>query len=296
MKLPEAGENSSPASRPKPLEIDAPEASGKTPHRLNIPDQVAPAAPERPVARTLAIQETVAAPAPRRMNIPDQVAPPQSAPPIRASAPLPQHNPLIEQLVAKAQEIEPSIRPERIKGRIDVILASSLTDLLDFGQRNLTPLQNASARQSKIMAEVSRIDAAGWIEQTKDASCKRPGFMDRFTTKPPHFYEGMLQKARAELIVFTRELEQAKKDFFREISDLHLDAVAMLVCAQVMSDDHSKMTADNRGRTLLQAHQTAAIVQTTIEQAMLQCAQFVQTIDQLLSVTIPAWKAAHQNP
>jgi hypothetical protein len=294
LNIPEAAPPPPASSRPKPLNLnDAQPASGAAstkPKPLTIPDQAPPPpAPDRAAHRLNIADAPPPAPAappraPHALNIAEQIAP------VRHERP----RTIVDDLLDKAQQIDPSVRPERLKGRLDTILASSLTDMLDFGSRNLTPLQNVSGRQAKITAEMSRIDAAGWIEQTKDASCKRPGLLDRFTAKPPQYYEGMLQKARGELLAFVKELEQMKLTFFREITDLHLDALAMQVCAQVMTDPQVQITCDNRGRTLRQAHSTAAIVQTTIETALMQSAQYIQQIDQLLSVTLPAWKAANQ--
>jgi hypothetical protein len=235
--------------------------------------------------------------APRRLNVADAPVPPPA--PVRAPqafrpvAGLPQHNPLVDQCVAKAQQIEPSVQEGRIKGRIDTILASSITELLDFGNRNLAPLQDTSARQARMSSEMARIDAAGWLTRAKEASCKPPSMLDRFSPpKPPTYWEGMLGKARAELLQFVRELEQMKKEFVREVTDLHLDAIAMIVCSEFLADDQAKTMAHNRGRSLLQAHQTAAMVQATLEQSLMLCVQHIQQIDQFNSVALPQWKAA----
>lgn len=314
LNLPEAETPPPATSRPKPLDLnDAQPASGAAtkPRSLNIPDAAPPAPQEEKRPRTLNIADApTPAPqpdrAPRTLNIPDAPTPP---PRPATPAPRPQpyrpntsplaqaSNPKVAACIAKAQQIEPTVQEHRIKGRIDTILKMSVTELLDFGNRNLDPLQDTSARKAQIAGEMSRIDATGWIERTKDASCKPPSFMDRINPpKPPSYFEGMLKKTRAELIAFVGELEKMKNTFFREITDLHLDAIAMIVCSECFDDAHAQMTANNRGRTLLAAHQTAAVIQTTIEQSMMICSQNIQTIDQLLSVTLPNWKAANGHP
>jgi hypothetical protein len=229
-----------------------------------------------------------ASPIPRQLNVPEFTDPPR---PQRRERPKTKTDLLIE----KATQLEPTIPPHRLRGRIDTILHMSVTDILDWGNRNLAPLQDTSKRKAHIASEINRIDAAGWLMRTKEASTKRPSFLDRFTAKPPTFYEGMLKKTRAELLHFVKELEVMKKEFFREVTDLHLDATAMMVCVDVFQDDHAKTTAHNRVKTLLLSHQTAAMLQTTIEQSMMQCAQFIQQIDDLLSITLPNWKAAYGN-
>jgi hypothetical protein len=198
-------------------------------------------------------------------------------------------------LIEKAQQLEPTVEPHRIRGRIDTVLTMSISEILDWGKRNLDPLQNTSNAGSQIASDLARIDPSGWIHRTLDASCKPPSFMDRFNTKPPSYWEAMLQKTRAELQTFVVQLDKMKAEFFREIRDLHLDAVAILVCVDEFADDSMKLAAQNRGRTLLMAHQTAAQLQMTIEQSLANCAQFCQKIDEIMTVTIPQWKMAFQN-
>lgn len=117
---------------------------------------------------------------------------------------------------------------------------------------------------------------------------------DRFTAKPPAYYEAMLQKTRSELFKFVQDLEGMKNTFFREITDLHLDAISLLVCSEDLPDD-LQMSAQNRVKTLMASHQTAAVLQHTIEQTLLVCADYITQIDSLLSVTLPQWKVAFQS-
>lgn len=201
-----------------------------------------------------------------------------------------------DDLIDRAKTIDPAVQPLRLRGRIDTLLHMSMIDVLDWGKRNLDPLQAASSLKAKIASEIARIDVTGWMERTKDASCKLPSLLDRFTAKSPDYYESMLIKTRSELLVFAKELEKMKGEFFREIADLHLDAISLMVCAEVYPDDQTKTMAQGRARTLLAAHQTAAMLQMTIEQSLDFCASSISQIDSLLSVTIPQWKMATQKP
>jgi hypothetical protein len=280
--------------KPKPLKIkeagDCPPPSASRPKPLSIPDAQPVASGVSPAPRALSIPDAAPVPppqtrAPRPLSIPD--APP---PPVRAEPP----RSIVDDLVEKAQAIEPSVQKHRIKGRIDTVLESKVTDLLDFGARNLAPLQDTSNEKAKIASEIARIDAIGWIERTKDASCKAPSLLDRLRGggQSPDYFDGMLKKARAELLAFATRLEDMKRDFLREVTDLHLDAIALIVCKEVLKDTHAQHTADNRGRTLLMAHQQAAMLQQTIETSLVLCADHIGQIDHLLSVTLPAWKVA----
>ncbi len=295
-----------------------PPSDNKGPRRLSIPEALAsskeevkdakPRALHIPESSTSEPVKTVDEPR-RRITLADAspVATPVVAParahtisvpertgfaePVRAPKP----NTKTDILIAKAQTIEPNIPMHRLRGRIDSILGMSMTDILNWGQQNLTPLMNTSNRGSQISASVLRINASGWLRETLDASCKIPSFMDRFTAKPPSYYEGMLQKVRSELIQFVAELDQMKSEFFREVGDLHADAISMMVCSEEFADSGAKTAADNRARTLLMAHQTAAMLQQTIESTLAQNATFISQIDNLMAVTIPQWKMAYQS-
>lgn len=292
--------------------LNIPEQPETPPSRkLNVPEAPAPA-PEP--ARTTRRLTDVATPAPpaeptrnRTIAPPEPVASAPAAPRRTIAPPPPTGTPLppprapqaptkTDLLIQKAQQIEPSIRPERIRGRIDTILPMTLSQILDWGNRNLTPLQNTSNAKAEIAGDLSRIDPSGWIQRTLEASCKPPSFLDRFNGKPPSYWEGMMQKTRTELQQFVVKLDKMKGEFFREITDLHLDAVSMLVCVDEFADDSLKMAAQNRGKTLLAAHQTAAMLQMTIEQALMNCANYCQKIDEVLTVTIPQWKMALNKP
>ncbi len=197
-------------------------------------------------------------------------------------------------LCDRAKAINPEIETHRIKGRIDSILSTDITFLLDWGNRNLEPLRDVSTKKSFISNELSRIDAIGWLKLSKEASCKKPSFLDRFSAKSPDYYEGMLSKARSELLSLVDTLNKMKIEFFREVHDLYLDAISLQVCIDDLPDDH-KLIADNRVRTLLASHQTAAMLQQTIELSLKQSADHIQQIDSFLSVTMPQWKMVNNS-
>lgn len=181
----------------------------------------------------------------------------------------------------------------RIKGRITTLLDMTVTDLLDWGERNLAPLRDASNKKAEIAAEMSRINAFGWLNDAKEASSKPPSFFDRFNQKSPQYYEGMLQKARAEMLEFAKTLNKMREEFEREVKDLHLDALALTVCWDEYGDLTAKQIGQDRARTLTLAHQTAAMLFATIEQSLTQSASAVQQIDSFLAVTMPNWKMAN---
>jgi hypothetical protein len=267
------------------------------PRRLSIPDAPKlPEMPERPqrARRTILTDGPPPPPtpaAPERQRTVINPPPVASAPKRVERAERPKTK--TDELLEKAHGVDPSVPMGRLKGRIDTILAMSVSDILDWGQRNLTPLQNVSGRKAKIAADISRINASTWLQEALNASCKVPGFLDRFTAKPPAYYEGMLKKVRGELLVFVKELDQMKAEFFREIGDLHCDALAMMVSAEEFPDDQAKNMAVNRAKTLMMSHQTAAMLQQTIENSLSLSAKYIQQIDDFMSVTLPNWSMAY---
>ncbi len=228
---------------------------------------------------------------PRRLNLSNVDQPQKNGPRrIGLSANAPEKLSIVDELINKAKSADSSLDPMRIKGRIQTLLPYSTIDILDWGERNLAPLRDASTKKTNILNEMNRINAFGWLEEAKNASCKTPSFLDRFTAKPPHFYEAVLAKCRGEMMVFVASLENMKKSFEREVKDLHLDALALTVCCDQYSDLNTKQCAVERAKTLRLAHQTAAMLFTTIEQTMQQCSNAVQQIDSFVSVTLPNWK------
>lgn len=267
------------------------------PRRLSVPEQPA-SRPEPPSqgVRRLSVPDAPSQPLPPQKASPRSINPlPPAPPPARTERPKSKTDLLIE----KAQAIDPTVQMQRIRGRIDTILNyMTLPDILDWGKQNLDPLRDTSNRKAKIIADMARINAVGWLDEAKNASCKLPsqslwGRLKQEAVKSPAYYEAMLQKVRAELLAFVSELNQMKNDFFREIGDLHCDAISMMVCLEEFSDPHMRQSADNRARTLLASHQTAAMLQQTIEHSLSLATQQVEQIDSFMAVTMPQWQMAY---
>jgi hypothetical protein len=131
-----------------------------------------------------------------------------------------------------------------------------------------------------------------------EASCKPPSFMDRFgAQKPPSYWEGMLNKTRAELQQFVGKLDKMKQDFFREIADLHLGRGGDARLRRTSSgDDALNMASAEPGQDPSAGAPDGSKLQQAIEQTRsCNCAQYMQQIDEVLTVTIPQWKMALQS-
>ena len=202
-----------------------------------------------------------------------------------------------DELVAKALGIDPTVPHYRLSGRIDMLLVSPVSELVNWGQQNLTPLQDASNIQTRVTADLNRINPVKWLTEAKEASCKAPSFIDRFTNaNSPAFYEAMLNKTRLELCTLMDDATKERTRFTPEVTDLHIDQLSLAVCIDEFQNDLSLYNiANQRAKTLLMAHQSGTILLQVLNQTIEQCANFIQQIDSLLNVTIPQWKIAYGN-
>lgn len=197
-------------------------------------------------------------------------------------------------LVDRALDKSPDIDPARVRGRIDMLLTATSELLIQWGEVNLVPLQQASSIQATIASEMQRIDAVNWLNETKEAMSGNKGFFDRFRVKKPEFYEFQLNTAKQELAKLMSKSEQQRKSFLPEVHDLHLDSIALVVVISEYTDAVLLNIANSRSKTLMLAHQTGTMLLTVLENTIQQCAQLIEQINSLLSVTIPQWKLAQQ--
>lgn len=221
--------------------------------------------------------------------------PPAGSTPQVVSAPRPKSQ--IDILIDAVVDIDTTIEPMRVRARLQSLLATGINGLLDWGESSLSPLQAATSLQSQIASRMAQINPSGWINDTLEASSKRPSFMDLLAKKPgPDYYEGMIRKCRAELMVLVKEINTIGTNYEPKVRDLQLDAITMLVVANSNPyDDANNMVAANRARSLQQAHQTASMLLETIKLTKLQIADYVQKIDDVINVTLTNWKMADSN-
>ena len=177
-----------------------------------------------------------------------------------------------------------------------MLLTATNETLIQWGEVNLTPLQKASDIQARIAAELQRIDAVGRLNEAKDAAMGvSKGFFDRFAQKKPDTYEFKLQESKRDLLKLMSESDRQMKGFLPEVRDLHLDGLALSVVIGEYQDAVLMNIGNSRLKTLLLAHQTGTMLMTVLENTVQQCAQYIEQIDSMLSVTIPQWKLALQN-
>lgn len=285
---------------PKRLDFGSDDAEGtdntRSPKRLSLPTNAEPEAPK-------------AERKPRALGLPTTPPPPPEEPktPERKPRTLDIQNGELtherkerprtqtDYLVERAVDKSPDIDPARVRGRIDMLLKANSELLIQWGEVNLAPLQQASTIQANIANEMQRIDAVNCLNEAKDAVCgNAKGFFDRFSQKKPEHYEFRLKNAKRELTLLMVQSEQQRRSFSPEVHDLHLDSIALTVVLPEYNDAVLMNIANSRTKTLLLAHQTGTMLLTVLENTVQQCAQFIEQIDSMLSVTIPQWKMAQK--
>lgn len=86
------------------------------------------------------------------------------------------------------------------------------------------------------------------------------------------------------------QLVAVQEEAAQEVEDLRLDAAALQQTAGRYSDASLQMVIHNRLRILASGLQTAAQLTAQAESTRMTVLQHCQTIDQLLTVTLPAWR------
>jgi hypothetical protein len=203
---------------------------------------------------------------------------------------------LTDTLVERAKSIDPEISDD-IRGKIDSLLKfATIETLMNFGDKNLAPMLVAGNTESKIARELVRIDVIMALNETKNVVQRPLTLMEKLSGKTPTFYEHRLSLARQELVKLVNDAECTIRSTKPELSDMRHDMVAIVVTHTEFPDDRMKQIGSSRAKTLAQAHATAVITFNLLEQYSQQCAEFVSQIDQMVSVTIPAWTRAMGKP
>ena len=203
---------------------------------------------------------------------------------------------LTDTLVERAKSIDPDISQD-IRGKIDSLLKfATIETLMNFGDKNLAPMLVAGNVEAKIARELIRIDVVSALNETKNVVQRPLTLMEKLSGKTPSFYEHRLSLARQELARLVNDAENMIRSAKPELSDMRHDMIAIVVTHPEFPDDRMKQIGSSRAKTLTQAHATAVMTFNLLEQYSQQCAEFVSQIDQMVSVTIPAWTRAMGKP
>ncbi|UTU07929.2 hypothetical protein CcrC1_gp243c [Caulobacter phage C1] len=318
------------APEPQPIAVDLPQQASPAMRSRIIPSSQEPEAPQprAPASRTIAAADEPlgapkAAPTGRTIIASEHPTPAPAAAPgprpvprfadapspsfIQNAAPAPSAVPAfaapprahdrVDALALRAAELDPVIGANpRIRPKIREVLDTPITEWTNWGSDDLAVNVSITNEQVKIAQAYSGTRIKNWIADTKDASSKPRGFLDRLSGKAkPAYYESMLTGARDQCQSLLSRISPFMTTIKPKVENLQLHCVAMQVAAEGLTDSMHQMLASNRVRTLLNGAQTALVALATFEQLQMQIIQDVGDADMLLTSVIPNWKVAEAN-
>jgi hypothetical protein len=276
---------------PKPLTLPgseapvaSPETQGHGPRALSIPV-------------TTATNPPVTSGGPRPLNAPDTPKPRGGNPRPLGSAVGSQGTTKIDVMLNDAISKDTALEKFkfRIKPRLETLIKSDDDDMLNWGERNLVALRTVTQSKATIAARISQINPSQWIDGCTTASCKPPSLMGRLfgNLETPQYYETKISQIRDELAIVIKELRKLQEEITPDVEDLQMDIAALQIILKHEPNRFDMMISDGRLRTLIAAQQTVVMAVTALDQFKSTCAQYIQTIDKLLQVTIPNWALAN---
>ncbi|AXQ69272.1 hypothetical protein HOU02_gp453 [Caulobacter phage CcrBL9] len=203
----------------------------------------------------------------------------------------------IDALAARALVLDPVIGANpRIRPKIREILDIPVTEWTNWGADDLAINARVTDEQVKIAQAYSGTRIKNWIADTKEASSKPMGFLDRISGKSkPGYYESMLTGARDQCQSLLSRIGPFMTTIKPKVENLQLHCVAMQVASESLTDSMHQMLASNRTRTLLAGAQTALAAIASFDTLQMQIIQDVGEADRLLTAVIPNWKIAVAN-
>jgi hypothetical protein len=283
------------------------------PRAIRLPETHLTPKPPKPIAPAAALPEPAAprslmdrlrnnpppAPKPQPVAPPRALAPPRPSPP-RVEPVKPVPNPYnvtiddkIDRLMERAFEIDPQTTSNiRFRPRLDKAVSQTAREWMDWGQRGLETLRTVTVKNAEFVNKYTTLNAAQWIQETQNAANKPPSFMDRFNRKPVSFYEGQMDRIRADLADLLVPLEAEIADLRPRFDTLRLDVLTFSVLYETLSDPHDIQVVQTRQRTLVNGQTSVAQLLQMMENTRASITQNIQTIDDLLLTLIPQWKMA----
>jgi len=199
----------------------------------------------------------------------------------------------IDILFEKAQQIDSVTASDFwFKSKLQSLMQTPPIEWIKWGSQHIDGLSKFSDLQVGVSKTLNRLEVAKWVDDTLQASMKKRGFLDRMMNgnETPVYFESRLNQIVAELTPTITELSNVRELVKDKIKDLQIYALAIQVAGESVTDPLHQQIATTRWKTLLSSLQNAIMIDQTAEMSIKQVVKFIQDIDQLRSVTIPAWK------
>lgn len=200
-----------------------------------------------------------------------------------------------EALVHAALAADPALAPlrHRLVPRFQRLQGAAERELLCWGEENLQTVVASSKTQADVAGRLTTLDVPGWIDRCKRDSMPAKGFsLGRLMGQrpSPDQYEAALRGLQSQMAPMINQLVGTQQQVQQEAEDLRLDAAAIYQWQTRYTDASLRMICTNRHRILVSGMQTAVQLGVQVEATRMTLLQNCQVIDQLLTVTLPAWR------
>ena len=282
------------AGPPKPLSLPGePASSGSTPSAhvprpLTLPtaSPAAPSAPARsPPPPALSGLARGPQPPPAVHHGPHTLA-------LGGQASHPEDDAAVAKFVAESPEL--ARLAVRLRARLQSLRGAQERDLMCWGEENVAVCGEFSKVYAQTSQRISQLKVDEWVRKCQEASTDTGGgLLGMFRTKEsPDTYENRFRALQAEMGPLLLKLTKMTEELKGEVEDLTLDAVSLSAVAPRYTDATLSMIISNRHRILTASLQTTASLIIGAESMKQTLAQNCQVLDQLMAVTIPAWRLA----
>jgi plasmid stabilization system protein ParE len=193
---------------------------------------------------------------------------------------------------------DPALAPlaHRLRPRLQTLLGCQEALLLTWGEQNLRTAMEHSVLHAQISKRISQLDVSGWVHKCQEAATRidSGGILGMFKAKEsPEQYEARFRQLKTELPPLLAQVSKIIEEVQPEVEDLRLDVAALGAVAPRYTAADLMMIIQNRLRTLVTGHQTTVQLLASAEACKQTLLQNIQTLDQLLTVTLPAWRLAN---
>lgn len=190
---------------------------------------------------------------------------------------------------------DPSLRPvaHRLRPRFQRLEGAAERELLCWGEENLQGVVECSKAQARVATALQSLRVAEAVARCQQESTNSAGVLSRLLgPKPltPDQHEVALRGCQRAMAPMIEELVRVQERAEQETEDLRVDMAALAAVAPRYADASLQMVVQNRLRILAGGMQTSAQLTVQVEATRMTILQNCQIIDQLLSVTLPAWR------
>lgn len=190
---------------------------------------------------------------------------------------------------------DPSLRPvaHRLRPRFQRLQGAAERELLCWGEENLQGVVECSKAQARVASALQSLQVSTAVERCQRESTDTGGVLNRFfgpKPRTPDQHEVALRGCQRAMAPLIEELVRVQDRAAQETEDLRVDMAALAEVAPRYTDASLQMVVQNRLRILAGGMQASAQLAVQVEATRMTILQNCQVIDQLLSVTLPAWR------